>query len=121
MEKKDYFVIRNSDGEEKWDKPVLVTDKIDDYYRALPDKRLFDMARVVLIESKDAYIVIKNIWKYDEDMKKCRNLDGELFSVEDIEYIKVGARDYARKRIIMEEDIPSNIIIRDIDISKELL
>ena len=70
MEKKDYFVIRNSDGEDKWDKPIVIATNIDEYYVALPDKRLFDIPRVVLVEEEDAYVLIKNNWKYDDnDMK----------------------------------------------------
>lgn len=115
MEKKDYFVIRNSDGDEKWDKPIIVAEDIDEYYKRLPDKRLFDIPRVVLVEEEDAYVLIKNNWKYDDlDMKKCRNVKGRLFVVEDIEYLKVGARDYANIRMVTEEDLPSNIVIRDI-------
>lgn len=115
MEKKDYFVIRNSDGEDKWDKPIIVAEDIDEYYKRLPDKRLFDIPRVVLVEEEDAYVLIKNNWKYDDlDMKKCRNVKGRLFVVEDIEYLKVGARDYANIRMVTEEDLPSNIVIRDI-------
>ena len=115
MEKKDYFVIRNSDGDEKWDKPIIIAEDIDEYYKRLPDKRLFDIPRVVLVEEEDAYVLIKNNWKYDDlDMKKCRNVKGRLFVVEDIEYLKVGARDYANIRMVTEEDLPSNIVIRDI-------
>ena len=114
MDNKEYFVIRNSDGEKKWDKPIVVSNNIEDYYKALPDKRLYDIPMVVLIEEKDAYVLVKNNWKYDEeDMKKCRNVKGKLFVVEDIEYIKVGARDYVNRRMIAEEDIPTNIVIRN--------
>ena len=60
MEKKDYFVIRNSDGEDKWDKPIIVAEDIDEYYKRLPDKRLFDIPRVVLVEEAEAYVLIKN-------------------------------------------------------------
>ena len=116
MENKDYFVIRNSDGDKKWDKPIIVAENIEEYYVALPDKRLFDIPRVVLVEEEEAYVLIKNNWKYDDlDMKKCRNVKGHLFVVEDIEYIKVGARDYAKVRMITEEDLPSNIVIRNIN------
>ncbi len=115
MKKRDSLVLRNSDGKEKWDKPIVNTDKTEDYYKVLPDKRLFDMARVILIEEDDAYVIIKNIWKYDEnDLRKCRKLNGELFNVEDIEFVKVGARDYTGRRMVVEGDIPSNIIIKDI-------
>ena len=115
MKKRDSLVLRNSDGKEKWDKPIVNTDKTEDYYKVLPDKRLFDMARVILIEEDDAYVIIKNIWKYDEnDLRKCRKLNGELFNVEDIEFVKVGARDYTGMRMAVEGDIPSNIIIKDI-------
>ena len=115
MEKKDYFVIRNSDGEDKWDKPIIVAEDIDEYYKRLPDKRLFDIPRVVLVEEAEAYVLIKNNWKYDDlDMKKCRNVKGRLFVVEDIEYLKVGARDYANIRMITDDDIPMNIVIRNI-------
>ena len=115
MDKKDYFVIRNSDGADKWDKPIVVATNIEEYYIALPDKRLFDIPRVVLVEEEEAYVLIKNNWKYDDnDLKKCRNVKGHLFVVEDIEYIKVGARDYAKIRMVTEDDIPSNIIIRNI-------
>ena len=115
MEKKGYFVIRNSDGDEKWDKPIVVAENIEEYYIALPDKRLFDIPMVVLVEEEEAYVLIKNNWKYDElDMKKCRNVKGHLFVVEDIEYIKVGARDYAKIRMVTEADLPSNIVIRNI-------
>ena len=47
-------------------------------------------------------------------MKKCRNVKGRLFVVEDIEYLKVGARDYANIRMITDDDIPMNIVIRNI-------
>lgn len=115
MRKKESLVLRNSDGAEKWDKPIVNTHRADDYYRAMPDKRLFDLARVVLVEEDDAYVVIKNIWKFDEnDIRKCRKLDGEFFEIKDIEFVKVGARDYARKRMIVEGDLPSNIIIKNI-------
>ena len=115
MEKKDYFVIRNSDGADKWDKPVIVADNIEDYYKMLPDKRLYDLPAVVLVEEDEAYVLIKNNWKFDDnDMKKCRNVKGHLFNVEDIEYLKVGARDYAQIRMVTEEDLPRNIIVRNI-------
>ena len=60
MDKKDYFVIRNSDGADKWDKPIVVATNIEEYYIALPDKRLFDIPRVVLVEEEEVYVLIKN-------------------------------------------------------------
>ncbi len=121
MEKKDReaIILRNSDGEEKWDKPIVAAasdEAVDVYYRKLPDKRLFDMPRVILIEEAEQYVVIKNIWKYDDmSMKKCRDMKGRYFDVEDIEFIKVRPYDYAKKRMLMEGDVPSNIIIKDLD------
>ncbi len=120
MEKKDReaIILRNSDGEEKWDKPIVAAsdEAVDAYYRKLPDKRLFDIPRVILIEEAEQYVVIKNIWKYDDmSMKKCRDLKGRYFDVEDIEFIKVRPYDYAKKRMLMEGDVPSNIIIKDLD------
>lgn len=112
--KGESLVIRNSDNEKKWDKPVVVPDSIENYYKILPDKRLFDMAKVVLVEEEDRYVLIKNIWKYTKDMKMCRNLSGRLFNVEDIEFIKVRARDFVCKYDIQKEDIPQNIIICNI-------
>ena len=58
MENKDYFVIRNSDGADKWDKPIVVATNIEEYYIALPDKRLFDIPRVVLVEEEEAYMMV---------------------------------------------------------------
>ena len=122
MEKKktrEAIILRNCDGEEKWDKPIVTAkndEAIDGYYRRLPDKRLFDMPRVILIEEAEQYVVIKNIWKYDEsDMKKCRDMKGRYFDVEDIEFVKVGPYDYANKRMILEGEMPSNIIIKDME------
>lgn len=120
MEKKksEAIILRNSDGEDKWDKPVVAaTDEetVDAYYRRMPDKRLFDMPRVILIEEDEHYVVIKNIWKYDEmNLKKCRDMKGKYFDVEEIEFIKVGPYDYASKRMILEEELPSNIIIKEL-------
>ena len=114
--KKQAIILRNSDGDDKWDKQVVTAideETIDNYYRRLPDKRLFDMPRVILIEEDKQYVVIKNIWKYDGlDMKKCRDMKGRYFDVEEIEFVKVGAYDYASKRVILEEELPSNIIIK---------
>jgi len=112
------LILRNSDGEDKWDKIIVGAnspEQIDEYYRRLPDKRLFDIARVVLIEESDSYVVIKNIWKYeDEDIIKCRDLKGRYFEIKDIEFVKVFPRDYVNKRMLQEDDIPSNIIIMDL-------
>ena len=116
--KREAIILRNSDGEEKWDKPIVAAaddEAVDVYYRKLPDKRLFDMPRVVLIEETERYVVIKNIWKYDDlDMKKCRDMKGRYFDVEDIEFIKVRPFDYSNKRMLVEGDVPSNIIIKDL-------
>lgn len=102
------FIIRN--GDDKWDKPIVVADNVDDYYRKLKDKRLFNIPYVVMIEETDNYILIKNSWKYDDkNMMLCRDLNGSLFNVLDIEYVKVKESYYLKFAQI--EDINRHIII----------
>ena len=103
------FTLRNTNG--NWNKPVVVPDNIDTYYRRLVDKRLFDMAYVLMVEEEDAYVLIKNMWKYDDsDMKICRNFNGDKFTVEDIEFLIVGERDYLNLDDL--RDVPKHLVIR---------
>ena len=69
------------------------------------------MAYVLMVEEEDAYVLIKNMWKYDDsDMKKCRNFNGDKFTVEDIEYLIVGERDYLNLDDL--RDVPKHLVIR---------
>lgn len=103
------FTLRKEDG--KFPKPIIIAEDIDEFYRSLVDKRLFNHAYVLMIEREDTYILIKNMWKYDDsDMKKCRNLNGDIFTVEDIEYLIVGERDYLQQSDL--SDVPKHLVIR---------
>ena len=95
--------------DEEWDKPIEVAAHPDEYYRKLIDKYLYEYCYVILVEEQDRYVLIKNMWKYDEDIKKCRNFNGILFNVEDIEYIRIKGNEYIN--MLNKEDIPKHIII----------
>lgn len=102
--------IRNTDTE-KWDKPIIEAENPDDYYRAMLDKRIFYTADVILVEEPEQYTLIKNKWKYATNRKKCRDIKGESFNVEDMEYAKIRENEYLNMDNI-EEVLPRNIIIK---------
>ena len=60
-----------------------------------------------LIYGTENYII-------ENDLKKCRDMKGRYFNIEEIEFVKVRPHDYANKRMIQEDEIPSNIIIKDL-------
>lgn len=102
----------NIKADDKWDKPIVVAKSIDNYYRKISDKRIFQYANVILVEEENEYILIKNLWKYDTDFTKCRNLLGREFNVRDIEFIKIRQGDY-HDVVNIEEELPKHIIIKN--------
>ena len=94
---------------EEWDKPIVVAENPDTYYRKLKDKYLFENCYVILVEEEEQYVLIKNIWKYDDDMKKCRNFNGMLFDVTDIEYVRIKGNEFIK--VLDKDIIPKHIII----------
>lgn len=103
----DYLYAKYS--EEEWDKPIEVAEDPEYYYRELKDKYLYEHCYVILVEEENRYVLIKNIWRYDSDMKKCRNFNGVLFEVKDIEYVRIKGNEYVR--VLNKDNIPKHIII----------
>ena len=52
MDKKDYFVIRNSDGADKWDKPIVVATNIEEYYIMVKELSLYTVSSLEKIMAK---------------------------------------------------------------------
>jgi hypothetical protein len=99
----------------EWDKLIVVAKSIDKYYRKIFDKRIYDCANVILMEEDKQYVLIKNIWKYGNNYRKCKNLLGEEFDIEDIKFMRIRPGDY-RNVVNIKDELPKNIIIKCITI-----
>ncbi len=92
---------------------VVGISECNEEFGLLSSEEIYQNVNVAVLETDDKYYVIKNKWKYCQDITKCRDIKGKTFELTDLDFVRVKANEYLHDNVYAhsQDEVIGNLLV----------